>query len=71
MSVVVLICGQGGDLHAILEAGIPVRAAISNRADTRELMLIERRTMPTRVASDWESASRDASTVLRMSDPAA
>ena len=33
MSVVVLISGRGSNLQAILDAGIPVAAVISNRAE--------------------------------------
>jgi phosphoribosylglycinamide formyltransferase-1 len=60
MSVVVLISGRGSNLQAILEAGIPVSAVISNRADARGLMLAERHGVPARVLPHRDFASREA-----------
>jgi phosphoribosylglycinamide formyltransferase-1 len=58
MSVVVLISGRGSNLQAILDAGIAVRAVISNRADAKGLLLAERRGVATRVVPHREFASR-------------
>jgi phosphoribosylglycinamide formyltransferase-1 len=60
MSVVVLISGRGSNLQAILEAGVPVGAVISNRADAKGLMLAERHGVITRVVPHHEFASREA-----------
>jgi phosphoribosylglycinamide formyltransferase-1 len=60
MSVVVLISGRGSNLQAILEAGIPVRAVISNQAGAGGLMLAERRGVTSRVVPHREFASREA-----------
>ena len=42
MSVVILISGRGSNMQAILDAGIPVAAVISNRADAAGLALAAR-----------------------------
>lgn len=60
MSVVVLISGRGSNLQAILEAGIPVRAVISNQAGAGGLALAERRGVATRVVPHREYPSREA-----------
>lgn len=60
MSVVVLISGRGSNLQAILEAGIPVRAVISNQAGAGGLVLAERRGVATRVVPHREYPSREA-----------
>lgn len=59
MSLVVLISGRGSNLQAILDAGIAVRAVISNRADAKGLLLAERRGVATRVVPHREFASRE------------
>jgi phosphoribosylglycinamide formyltransferase-1 len=60
MSVVVLISGRGSNLQAILDAGIAVRAVISNRADAKGLLLAERHGVATRVVPHRDFASREA-----------
>jgi phosphoribosylglycinamide formyltransferase 1 len=60
MSLVVLISGRGSNLQAILDAGIAVRAVISNRADARGLLLAERHGVTARVVPHREFASREA-----------
>jgi len=62
MSVVVLISGRGSNMEALLSAGIPVNAVISNRADAKGLQtaavhripiaVVEHRAYPTREAFD-------------------
>jgi phosphoribosylglycinamide formyltransferase-1 len=60
MSVVVLISGRGSNLQAILDAGIPVSAVISNRADAAGLALAARRGIATAVVEHRTFASREA-----------
>lgn len=60
MSVVVLISGRGSNLQAILEAGIPVCAVISNRADAGGLAIAARHGVATAVVEHGRFASRDA-----------
>jgi phosphoribosylglycinamide formyltransferase-1 len=60
MSVVVLISGRGSNMQAILEAGIPVAAVISNRADAAGLALAAQRGVPTAVVENRRYASREA-----------
>jgi phosphoribosylglycinamide formyltransferase-1 len=59
MSVVVLISGRGSNLQAILEAGIPVSAVISNRADAGGLAIAARHGVATAVVEPGRFASRD------------
>src|SRR5574341_394815 len=59
MSVVVLISGRGSNLQAILEAGIPVSAVISNRADAAGLALAARRGVATAVVEDRRFPTRE------------
>ena len=49
MSVVVLVSGRGSNLQAILEAGLPVSAVISNRPGAGGLEVAVRRGVPTAV----------------------
>jgi phosphoribosylglycinamide formyltransferase 1 len=42
MSVVVLISGRGSNMKALLDAGLPVAAVVSNRADAPGLKIAER-----------------------------
>lgn len=68
MSVVALISGRGSNLQALLDAGLPVSAVISNRADARGLdiaaghgipaRVVEHRAFPTREAFD-EALARE------------
>jgi phosphoribosylglycinamide formyltransferase-1 len=60
MSLVVLISGRGSNLQAILDAGIAVRAVISNRPEARGLLLAERHGVSTRVVPHRDFASREA-----------
>lgn len=60
MSVVVLISGRGSNLQAMLDAGIPVSAVISNRADAAGLELAARRGIPTAVVEHKRYAKREA-----------
>jgi phosphoribosylglycinamide formyltransferase-1 len=60
MSVVVLISGRGSNMQAMLEAGIPVAAVISNRADAAGLAIAAQRGVPTAVVDHRRYASREA-----------
>ena len=60
MSVVVLISGRGSNLEALLEAGIPVSAVISNVAGAGGLALAARRGVPTAVIGHGDFPSREA-----------
>jgi folate-dependent phosphoribosylglycinamide formyltransferase PurN len=51
MSVVVLISGRGSNLEAILNAGVPVAAVISNEAGVRGLQLAESHGVTSRVVT--------------------
>jgi phosphoribosylglycinamide formyltransferase 1 len=60
MSVVVLLSGRGSNLQAIVEAGIPVAAVISNRADAPGLALAAGRGIATAVVEHRRYATREA-----------
>ena len=60
MSVVVLISGRGSNLQALLDAGLPVSAVVSNRADAAGLAIARQRGVPTCVVAHREFASREA-----------
>jgi phosphoribosylglycinamide formyltransferase-1 len=60
MSVVVLISGRGSNMQAILEAGIPVAAVISNRADAAGLAIAAGHGVATAVVDHRRYASREA-----------
>jgi phosphoribosylglycinamide formyltransferase-1 len=60
MSVVVLISGRGSNMQAILEAGIPVSAVISSKADAAGLGVAARRGVATGVVEHRRFATRDA-----------
>jgi len=60
MSVVVLISGRGSNLQAMLDAGIPVSAVISNRADAAGLALAARRGVATAVVEHGRHATRES-----------
>jgi len=60
MSVVVLISGRGSNMQAMLEAGIPVAAVISNVAGAGGLAIAARRGIPTKVLSHKDFGSREA-----------
>jgi len=60
MSLVILISGRGSNMEAILEAGLPVSAVISNRADAAGLALAARRGVKTAVVPHREYGTREA-----------
>lgn len=60
MSVVVLISGRGSNLEALLGAGLPVAAVISNEPGAGGLTFAERHGVPTRVVSHRAYATREA-----------
>jgi phosphoribosylglycinamide formyltransferase-1 len=60
MSVVVLISGRGSNMQALVEAGLPVSAVISNRADAAGLAFAQARGVPARVVPHKDYASREA-----------
>jgi phosphoribosylglycinamide formyltransferase-1 len=57
--VVVLISGRGSNMQALLEAGIPVGAVISNRADAAGLETAGARGIATRVVEHRRYAARE------------
>ena len=59
MSIVVLISGRGSNLQAILDAGLPVSAVISNVAGAGGLELAARRGIPTRVVKHGDFPTRE------------
>ena len=59
MSVVVLISGRGSNMQALLDAGLPVSAAISNRGDAGGLAIARRRGVATHVLEHRDFASRE------------
>jgi len=60
MSVVVLISGRGSNLQALLDAGLPVSAVISNRSDAKGLEIASARAVATRVIEHRTFSSREA-----------
>ena len=60
MSVVVLISGRGSNLQAILDAGIPVAAVISNVAGAGGLEIAARRGVPALVVKHGDFSTREA-----------
>ncbi len=59
MSIVVLISGRGSNMQALLEAGLPVSAVISNRADAKGLAIAAAHGVVTRVVDHRGFPSRD------------
>jgi phosphoribosylglycinamide formyltransferase-1 len=59
MTIVVLISGRGSNLQALLDAGLPVAAVISNRGAAKGLALAAARGVPTRVIEHQAYASRE------------
>jgi len=59
MSVVVLISGRGSNMQALLDAELPVSAAISNRGDAGGLAIARRRGVATQVLEHRDFASRE------------
>jgi phosphoribosylglycinamide formyltransferase-1 len=60
MAVVVLISGRGSNMQALLDAGIPVSAVISNEADAAGLAVAARRGVATGVVEHRRFATREA-----------
>ena len=58
--IVALISGRGSNLQALLDAGLPVGAVISNRADAQGLARAAARGIPTRVIEHGRFATREA-----------
>src|SRR5512135_520590 len=58
--MVVLISGRGSNMQAMVEAGLPVAAVISNRADAVGLAYAAGRGIATRVVSHRDYATREA-----------
>ncbi|KPK08576.1 MAG: phosphoribosylglycinamide formyltransferase [Betaproteobacteria bacterium SG8_39] len=60
MSVVVLISGRGSNMRALLDAGLPVSAVVSNRSDAKGLEIASARGIATRVVEHKAFATREA-----------
>jgi len=58
--IVALISGRGSNLQALLEAGLPVSAAISDRANAKGLRMAAARGVATRVVEHRSFATREA-----------
>lgn len=58
--IVALISGRGSNLQALLEAGLPVRGVIANRADAKGLELAAARGVATQLVEHRAFASREA-----------
>lgn len=58
--MVVLISGRGSNMQAMVEAGLPVAAVISNRADAAGLAYAAGRGIATSVVSHRDYATREA-----------
>jgi phosphoribosylglycinamide formyltransferase 1 len=58
--IVVLISGRGSNMRALLDAGLPVSAVISNRADAEGLSLAAARGVTTSVVEHRRHATREA-----------
>ncbi|MBE0619337.1 MAG: phosphoribosylglycinamide formyltransferase [Burkholderiales bacterium] len=59
-SMVVLISGRGSNMRALIDAGLPVAAVISNRADAAGLAYAASRGIATAIVSHRDYATRDA-----------
>jgi phosphoribosylglycinamide formyltransferase-1 len=60
MAVVVLISGRGSNMQALLDAGIPVSAVISNVPGAAGLAIAAKRGTPTAVVPHQEFATRES-----------
>ena len=60
MSIVVLISGRGSNMQSLIDAGLPVSAVISNRADAKGLENAAARGVATRVVEHRSFESREA-----------
>src|SRR3954468_18435809 len=68
MSVVALISGRGSNMQALLDAGIPLAAVISNRKDAAGLSVAQARGVPTRGVEHRSFESRQAFDVALASE---
>jgi len=59
VSVVVLISGRGSNMRALVEAGIPVAAVISNRADAAGVEFARARGLPVAVVAHTAYPTRE------------
>jgi phosphoribosylglycinamide formyltransferase-1 len=59
-SMVVLISGRGSNMRALIDAGLPVAAVISNRADAAGLAYAAARGIATAIVSHRDYATREA-----------
>ena len=59
-NLVILISGRGSNMQAMVEAGLPVAAVISNRADAAGLAYAEGRGIATAVVAHRNYATREA-----------
>ena len=59
MSLVILISGRGSNMQAILDAGLPVAAVISNRPEAAGLAIAAARGVTTAVIRDKEYGTRE------------
>jgi phosphoribosylglycinamide formyltransferase-1 len=60
MSVAILISGRGSNLRALVEAGLPIAAVISNQASAAGLAYARARQLSTAVVAHTAYPSRDA-----------
>jgi phosphoribosylglycinamide formyltransferase-1 len=58
--MVILISGRGSNMQAMVEAGLPVAAVISNRAEAAGLEFAAARGIPTAVVPHRDYATREA-----------
>jgi phosphoribosylglycinamide formyltransferase-1 len=59
MSIVILISGRGSNMRALVDAGLPVGAVISNRPDAAGLAYARERGIATRVVDHKAYAGRE------------
>lgn len=59
MSIVILISGRGSNMQAILDAGLPVAAVISNKRDAGGLAIAAGRGIPTAVVQSNDYGTRE------------
>jgi phosphoribosylglycinamide formyltransferase 1 len=57
--IVILISGRGSNMRALIDAGLPVSAVISNRAEAEGLALAAERGIATRVVEHRRHARRE------------
>lgn len=60
MALVILISGRGSNLKALADAGLPIAAVISNRADAGGMEFASARGIPTRVVEHRRFDTREA-----------